>query len=156
MRHPLRQLEAILGTTVIADYSDDHTRWGLYRTAINAPEALPTLLRAVSVEQDASLASGVVGEVLERIDPQARPAWVQALDPSVREFSARRTRELHVLESIRSGTFPATQVADVIDEWSNWLQLRIATDVSDKVINQALSERGRTKRIRNTARNSLR
>lgn len=54
----LRQLEAILGTTVIADYSDDHTRWGLYRTAINAPEALPTLLRAVSVEQDASRLRG--------------------------------------------------------------------------------------------------
>jgi hypothetical protein len=151
----LRRLEALLGMTATPDFADGHVRWDLYRNAIEVPESLPVLLSAVSVEPDAALASGVVGAVLERVAPQERNAWVEALDASVRDFSARRVKELDALETIRSGSFPATQIPDVIDNWSNWLQLRAIAACDDKEILKMFSELGRTKRIRRTALESL-
>ncbi|MFI2235840.1 hypothetical protein [Streptomyces chrestomyceticus] len=152
----LRQLETILGAKPVSDYADGHTRWALHRTAIEHQAALPALLRAVKAERDASVASGVVGDVLEHLPPQERPIWVEALAPSVRGFSARRAHELAVLESIRGGTFMGATDPDIIESWSDWLQRRIATDVTtDQNVLRALAARGRTKRIRHLARETL-
>ncbi|WP_328343524.1 hypothetical protein OG873_29390 [Streptomyces violaceus] len=82
---------------------------------METPGALPLLFEAVSLEPDGPLASGVVGEVLERVPADERERWVRILDPSVRAFSERRARVLGVLESLRQGAVPADSVGDLID-----------------------------------------
>ncbi|MGI5480556.1 hypothetical protein [Streptomyces lavendofoliae] len=154
LRGPLRQLEEHLGTS-LSDASDGHARWELYRAALGSDAARPALLAAVTAEPDGALASGVVGEVLERLPRPEREAWVQALAPEVREFSERRARELATLEDLRSGALAPDRVPELIDTWSDWLQLRLATESGDETVLRALAASGRTKRIRRTAGESL-
>lgn len=152
----LRQLAAAVGrSTAGASFKDGHDRWSLYRAALDTPAALPLLFKAVSLEQDGSLASGVVGEVLERVPADERERWVQILAPSLRGFSARRTLELGVLESLEQGTVPADAVGDLIDAWSDWLQLRAVHATSDEEILGVVFRKGRTKRIRQAAMETL-
>ncbi|MCX4983548.1 hypothetical protein [Streptomyces sp. NBC_00572] len=153
LREALRGLEDRLGTTV-TDVTDGHARWELYRAALASDAARPGLLAAVVAESDGALASGVVGDALERVPRADRNVWVEALSPSVRAFSERRARELGVLEDLRSGAAPAPDAGSVAD-WSDWLQLRIAAEVSDGAVLRLLAESGRTKRIRRTATESL-
>ncbi|MFD9222242.1 hypothetical protein ACFWDI_20035 [Streptomyces sp. NPDC060064] len=151
----LRQLEAILGRTAVDDFTDDHVRWDLYRAATRVGEARPILFHAVFQERDGALASAVVVEVLEQLAPQERAAWVQALDPAVRDFSARRVQELEVLGAVDSGDFTTAEIQRAIDSWSDWLQLRVIAASDDRKVLRLFSELGRTKRIRNTALSSL-
>ncbi|MFI1713154.1 hypothetical protein [Streptomyces litmocidini] len=150
LRDAVRRLEALTGTAVL-DPANGHSRWELYRVALASDAARPALLAAVVAETDAALASGVVGEALERVPRTERDAWVQALAPAVRAFSARRTLELGILEDLRSGPGVREFGPELIDGWSDWLQLRIATEVSDPSVLRALAESGRTKRIRRAA-----
>ncbi|QGV78430.1 hypothetical protein [Streptomyces ficellus] len=154
LRAALRQLEEHLGRS-LSDASDGHARWELYRAALGAETARPALLAAVAAEPDGALASGVVGEALEGLPRTERDAWVQALAPEVRGFSERRVRELGVLEDLRSGALAAAGVPELIDAWSDWLQLRLATESDDATVLRALAASGRTKRIRRTAGESL-
>ncbi|WP_256341286.1 hypothetical protein [Streptomyces sp. TLI_105] len=131
--------------------ADGHARWELYRAALASDAALPVLLAAVVAETDAALASGVVGEALERVPRTEREAWVQALAPSVRAFSARRAHELGTLEDLRSGAGVREFGPELVDGWSDWLQLRIAAEVSDPSVLRVLAGSGRTKRIRRAA-----
>ncbi|MEU9010540.1 hypothetical protein AB0D12_12265 [Streptomyces sp. NPDC048479] len=151
----LRQLEAVLGRTAVDDFTDDHVRWDLYQAATRAGEALPILFHAVFQERDGALASPVVVEVLEQLAPQERAAWVQALDPAVRDFPARRVQELKVLGAVDSGDFTTAEIRRAIDTWSDWLQRRVIAASDDREVLRLFSELGRTKRIRNTALSSL-
>ncbi|MFD7610839.1 hypothetical protein [Streptomyces sp. NPDC059828] len=85
-----------------------------------------------------------------------RDAWVQALAPSVRSFSERRARELGVLEAVQSGEFAAGGAIGMIEGWTDWLQLRVASAAQDADLLRSLADHGRTKRIRHTAREALR
>lgn len=102
LREALRGLEDRLGRTV-TDVNDGHARWELYRAALASDAARPGLLAAVVAESDGALASGVVGEALERVPRADRNIWVEALSPAVRAFSERRARELGLLEDLRAG-----------------------------------------------------
>ncbi|MFV6027861.1 hypothetical protein [Streptomyces sp. NPDC056264] len=152
LREALGGLEDLLGRTV-TDVTDGHARWELYRAALASDAARPALLAAVVAEPDGALASGVVGEVLERLPRAERSTWVEALSPSVRAFSERRARELGVLEDLRAGA-PAPD-PEAVTGWSDWLQLRIAAEVSDGAVLRLLAESGRTKRIRRAAAEAL-
>ncbi|MEW2119184.1 hypothetical protein AB0945_29125 [Streptomyces sp. NPDC005474] len=153
----LRRLAQVVGR-----YEDDgpvadgHDRWSLYRVATDTPAALPLLFEAVSLEPDGTLASGVVGEVLERVPGDERERWVQILPLAVREFSARRARELGVLESLRQGAVSAESVGELIGGWSDWLQSRATRVTADQDTLRVVSQRGRTKRIRQAAVEALR
>lgn len=150
LRGALRQLEEHLGRS-LTDAHDGHARWELYRATLATDAARPALLAAVTAEPDGALASGVVGEVLERVPRGERDAWVRALAPEVRAFSERRARELGVLEDLRSGAMAPDRVPELIDGWSDWLQSRIVADVPDEAVLRVLAASGRTKRIRRTA-----
>ncbi|MFF5966113.1 hypothetical protein ACFY64_20715 [Streptomyces collinus] len=153
----LRQLDRAAGRTETeASFADGHDRWSLYRAAMDTPGALPLLFEAVSLEPDGPLASGVVGEALERVPADERDRWVRILDPSVRAFSERRAHELGVLESLRQGAVPADSVDDLIDGWSDWLQLRAVRAAADTAVLHVVSRKGRTKRIRQAAVEALR
>ncbi|MFH8224746.1 hypothetical protein ACH4C2_37080 [Streptomyces sp. NPDC018057] len=139
-----------------ASYSDGHARWSLYRVAMDTPTALPLLFEALSLEPDGPLASGVVGYVLERVPEDEREQWVQLLPPAVRGFSAQRARELVILESLKQGAVPAETVNDLIDGWSDWLQRRAVDATADQDVRRILSQKGRTKRIRQSALEAFR
>ncbi|KOV84907.1 hypothetical protein ADL01_08395 [Streptomyces sp. NRRL WC-3618] len=154
----LRRLSQAVGWYEGADvsFADGHERWSLYRVATDTPGALPLLFEAVSLEPDGSLASGVVGEVLERVPGDERERWVRILPPAVREFSARRARELGVLESLRQGAVSAESVGELIGGWSDWLQSRATRVTADQDTLRVVSQKGRTKRIRQAAVEALR
>ena len=138
-----------------ASFADGHDRWSLYRSAMDTPGALPLLFEAVSLEPDGPMASGVVGDMLERVPGDERERWVGILPPTVR-FSARRARDLGVLESLKQGAMSAEAVDDLIDGWSDWLQLRAVRVTADQDVLRVASQRGRTKRIRQAAVDALR
>lgn len=153
----LRQLARVVGRYEDdASFADGHDRWALYRAAMDSPAALPLLFDAVSLEPDGPLASGVVGEVLERVPGDERGRWVGILPPAVRSFSARRARDLGVLESLRQGAVSAEAVDGLIDDWSDWLQGRAVDVTADQDVLRVVSRKGRTKRIRRTALDALR
>ncbi|MEU3395133.1 hypothetical protein [Streptomyces filamentosus] len=152
LRDAVERLEALTGRPG-SGTADGHARWELYRTALAVDAARPALLAAVAAEPDGALAAGVVGEVLERVPRAERGTWVGALAPAVRAFCARRADELGILEDLRAGT-GATGPGQV-EGWSDWLQLRIAAEVSDPPVLRALAEAGRTKRIRRAAAEAL-
>ncbi|MFI5674818.1 hypothetical protein [Streptomyces cellulosae] len=153
----LRQLAQAVGRYEDdASFADGHDRWSLYRVAMDSPAALPLLFEAVSLEPDGPLASGVVGDVLERVPRDERERWIRALPPVVRDFSARRTRDLEVLESLKQGAVSAEAVDDLIDGWSDWLQLRAVRVTTDQDVLRVVSHKGRTKRTRRAAMDALR
>ncbi|MFD3659396.1 hypothetical protein ACFWVF_02135 [Streptomyces sp. NPDC058659] len=154
LREAVRRLEALTGR-VVADMADGHARWELYRAALASDTARPHLLPAVAAETDAALASAVVGDALERVPRAERASWVRALAPTARAFSERRARELGTLEDLLSGAGAPTPGAELIDGWSDWLQLRIAAEVSDESLLRLLAATGRTKRVRRTAAGAL-
>ncbi|MDO0936707.1 hypothetical protein QQY66_35200 [Streptomyces sp. DG2A-72] len=152
----LRQLAEVVGQyEAEAPFTDGHDRWSLYRAALDTPAVLPLLFDAVSLEPDGPLASGVVGNVLERVPEDEREQWVQILPPNVRAFSARRARELGVLASLEEGGVPADAVGELIGGWSDWLQLRAVRATSDKEVLHVVSQMGRTKAIRRAATEAL-
>ncbi|MDX3457211.1 hypothetical protein PV396_35540 [Streptomyces sp. ME02-8801-2C] len=153
----LRQLAQFVGGYEDnASFADGHDRWSLYRAAMDTPAVLPLLFEAVALESDGPLASGVVGEALERVPGDERERWVGILPPTVRDFSARRARDLGVLESIEGGAMSAEAVGDLIDGWSDWLQSRAVRVTADEDVLRVVSQRGRTKRIRRAAVDALR
>ncbi|MEU2496406.1 hypothetical protein [Streptomyces sp. NPDC007883] len=153
LRDALRRLEEHLGRS-LPNPSDGHARWALYRAALTSDAARPALLAAVTAEPDDALASGVVGEVLERLPRAERDTWVRVLAPAVRAFSERRAQELGTLEDLRTGAIDPDRLPRLVDDWSDWLQFRAATE-ADATVRRALAASGRTKRIRRTAAESL-
>ncbi|MDO0936693.1 hypothetical protein QQY66_35125 [Streptomyces sp. DG2A-72] len=152
----LRQLAQVVGQREAeCSFTDGHDRWSLYRAALDTPAVLPLLFDAVSLEPDGPLASGVVGDVLERVPEDEREQWVQILPRGVRDFSARRARELRVLASLEEGGVPADAAGELIGGWSDWLQLRAVRAASDKEVLHVVSQKGRTKAIRRAATEAL-
>ncbi|MFD0152174.1 hypothetical protein ACWGQ4_32395 [Streptomyces sp. NPDC055721] len=154
LRDAVRRLAGLVGRAV-PDMTDGHARWELYRAALASDTARPGLLAAVAAEADGALASAVVGEAMELVPRADREAWVQALAPSVRAFNERRAHELGTLEDLRSRSTVQAPAPELVDSWSDWLQLRIAAEVSDPSVLQVLAESGRTKRIRRAATEAL-
>ena len=150
----VRELGALVGLEV-PDWRDEHARWGLYRRAGEDPEGLDLLRRAVAVDPDPSLASAVVVMMLERIESSQRDRWVGMLDPSVRKFSEVRSRELGLLESVRSGNDLDSIDSNTVEGWSDWLQCRVAESARDGRVLSVLSRHARTKRIRRIAGETL-
>ncbi|WP_210587924.1 hypothetical protein [Streptomyces sp. GESEQ-35] len=153
----LRQLARAVGRHEgDASFADGHDRWSLYRVAMDTPTALPLLFEAVSLEPDGPLASGVVGDVLERVPGDERERWVRILPPAVRGFSERRARDLGTLDSLKQGAMSAEATDDLIDGWSDWLQWRAVRVTADQDVLRVVAQKGRTKRIRQAAVDALR
>ncbi|MYX31059.1 hypothetical protein GTY75_31305 [Streptomyces sp. SID8381] len=157
LREVLTQLAQAVGQYEDkASYAEDHDRWSLYHAAMDTSTALPLLFKAVSLEPDGPLASGVVGDVLERVPGDERQRWIRLLSPAVRGFSERRAHDLEVLESLKQGAVSAEAVDDLIASWSDWLQRRAIDATTDQDVLRVVSRKGRTKKIRQAAVNALR
>ncbi|WP_329033029.1 hypothetical protein OIE71_10440 [Streptomyces sp. NBC_01725] len=138
------------------DDSDEHARWHVYRAAVTDQAALDLLREALRAERDPALVSAVVVLLLERVDGSQHSEWIGILSDEHRQFANRRSAELGTLEGVTSGSISVATVCDSLDQWSDWLQLKIAESSRVLGILTCLSRDGRTKRIRRIASESLR
>ncbi|GAA3583388.1 hypothetical protein GCM10022198_03260 [Klugiella xanthotipulae] len=150
---------AELARTVGVDSSalaNEDARWDAYRRVIESRAHVDLLYSCVKSEPDPALASAVVVEVLETVPPQDRGRWVEAVDDSQKDSVRTREWEIGVLDSLNAGQKNVSDVKMSVDNWSNWLQQRIAeTEMSWDVL-AVIASRGRTKRIRRYASERLR
>ena len=131
---------------------DEHARWEIYLKAMNSRAARELLLRAIDAESDANLATSVVLRMIEELGEAERADWVNSLRGDKREYAHRRALELSTLERISSGKIDSVEVAQKIDGWTDWLQLRIADSATSAGILDIVGDVGRTRRIRNAAK----
>ncbi|MEP7766009.1 hypothetical protein [Sanguibacter sp. 25GB23B1] len=135
----------------------DNDRWAIYSRALEHPGEHACLMRLLPEEDDFSLVHSVVVGALEVVDEAQGRAWIDLLPHDDRGFVERRAREIGVL---RSSAQSAAHLPDVdattIDEWSDWLQRRVAASRATAETLQVLAEHGRTKAVRHAARENLR
>ncbi|MEV8631970.1 hypothetical protein AB0395_09965 [Streptosporangium sp. NPDC051023] len=148
---------AELGGEGQIDHKDDHERWRLYsNTLANLDDLrLRLLFQAVGWEDDPAIALSVVLRVLEVIPTADRTSWIHRLaDDRSRDYASARAHDISILESL---TEPSMDVEPgyVEQEWSEWLQIRLATLSRDARILTHLANSGSTKRIRRTASEHL-
>ena len=89
--------------------------------------------------------------MVERSAPEERRSWVARLPAEVQGYARGRVAELETVDKLCSGEFPHDQVTDALDNWSDWLQLRITEFVEDTAVLRILADQGRTKRVRKQA-----
>ncbi|WP_157252772.1 hypothetical protein [Nonomuraea typhae] len=133
------------------DLNDEHERWALYLVAIRQGLGIPQLFDLLPLEPELDMASSAVVNLVERVAPEERRAWLSRIPQEAREYPEGRVAELETVDAILSGDLPASHVAGNLDSWSNWLQLRITDYVEDPTVLEILAEHGRTKRIRRQA-----
>jgi hypothetical protein len=145
------QLAVLAGVEPRQAVADGYTRWRLYEESLRHLDRRSLVLEAVRTEDDGPLAAATVVQALERASDAERATWVGALPVGKeRDFAARRAREFAQLAEIMGGDGAAAREEDVRD-WSQWLQLRLAEQVTSKRVLELLAEHGMTRRIRHLA-----
>lgn len=135
----------------------DNDRWAIYSRALEHPDEHACLMRLLSEEDDLGLVYAVVVGALEVVDEAQGRAWIDLLPHDDRGFVERRWREIGVLRSsARSAARGPDVDATTINEWSDWLQRRVARSQVTAETLQVLAEHGRTKAVRHAARENLR
>lgn len=137
------------------DLDDEHVRWGIYSRAMGDPGEWPALLELVREEPDPTIASPVVVGLLEVLPDHLRRDFVSALPVRYREHAEHRAHDIAVLERISTESQASSEQVFRINDWSNWLQLRAASTVTDVSVLEPLSSTGKTKRIRAAAERRL-
>ncbi|TYB66660.1 hypothetical protein FXF51_16285 [Nonomuraea sp. PA05] len=139
----------------IADWTDEHERWRVYRRALQdrGVHAMDPLGRAVVHERDAALALTVVLRVLELVPAGERAAWIRRLpQPGDRDYADARARDLAVLDALAEPAGDGEEGSYAEAGWSDWLQLRLAETSPRRRLLEHLAASGSTKRIRRIAR----
>jgi hypothetical protein len=142
----LHALADQLGTAGDAD--DEHWRWQVYQAAAARPELHAHLHDAVACEPDVVVAIGVALDLLERLAPDDAAAWLRGLEISEEGLVRRRAADTMTLRAVLTGSAASTPV----EEWSDWLQRRVAAEATDPRVLDALVELGCTRRVRAGAR----
>jgi len=88
---------------------------------------------------------------LEQVADDRQAEWISQLAPDNRAYAERRASELRTLRQAREGALSATEIAEEIDYWTDWLQIRLANALADRDALAMLCAKGRTRRIRNNA-----
>jgi hypothetical protein len=139
---------------------DEHARFGAYlyklEHVVDSDEA--NLVSRVLTDPDRTMAQSAVLRHLDRraTDLYSGPSydgWAQAMTRATIDHPFL-TQRLHEWSLFRAVTLKLPWQQDDLLASSNWLQLKTAAGPNSEAI-KILAELGRTKRIRNTARNSL-
>lgn len=139
----------------VGDISDEHERWRIYGKALDCPRVLAPLLSAIRHEPVASVASAVGVALLERVAPHARASVIAAIPGCHgRDYASARSADLAILESLLAGAYDPAR--HQVDQWSDWLQRRVADEADDGRVLAELAQGGRTKRVRRVAAERLR
>ena len=144
------------------DWSDEHNRLALYRSAL---DRLPIrdsgdLLDLIGKDADHVMAEAVLAEAIDKVattlsslgefDQWLHDVW----EPDVAfTFPRRRAEEWRLYMRIQED--PAMDPAE-LQESSDWLQRRVATNSESHAALAWLAQHGRTKRTRAAAAESLR
>lgn len=102
------------------------------------------------------MATSVVLRMLERVADDQQDDWIAQLAPGSREYCEKRADEIRILRRARRGTLSAGDIASGIGDWTDWLQQRLVDALTDSDSLAVLSNRCRTKRVRNAAVERLR
>ena len=144
----LTALASVVGMDVPPDAVDDdeHGRWPLYDEALRRPEANPVLLRLVGLEPNEGIAVSIVLQMVEAVDEAEQDRWVWALPADRRGFARWRAREVGIARRV-AGEGVGPDELDV-EQWSDWLQRRVARDGGQLAVLDALAVDGRSRRVR--------
>lgn len=148
------ELAARAGVDPELAVTDEHVRWDLYRKSLDDAGLRAQVLHTVGLDGETALASAVVVAALEFVPQRERSGWVDALPVDVRGFASRRMHELAIFEA-QIGVGAQAPTESAITEWSQWLQLRLATTTVNHELLDLLARAGSTKRIRNLASQRL-
>jgi hypothetical protein len=141
----------------VTDPEGEHERWALYLRAMDHEDRVGLLFDAVGLESDPSVALSLVLRMFEKLPAAMRETWAdQISSEKKREFARARIGELDVLRSAEEGLLPLNQAEGAYQEWTDWLQLKLADAAADNSILELLADRGRTKRIRRIASDRIR
>ncbi len=135
------------------DPSDEHARLAVYRAVLTEDGQRSALLGCLADEPDVSLATSMLAELLEIMQPSERGAALSVAPPSGSDFLSQRAQELELLE--RAGR-PSVddEVIELVLAGSDWLQRRVAVDAQAAAMRSALADRGRTRKVRTRAARS--
>lgn len=133
-----------------SDWRDEHQRAELYGRAVVDPRMHDLLYAAIQHEPEPSIAGWVVCGGVEHGDPAGDARWLALEAAGSQE---RRIRDLLVLRAVLGG---AAVGDDDVDTWPDWLQRRLAAMTDRPDVLALLAERGRSKRVRLTARDRVR
>jgi hypothetical protein len=137
---------------VDVDLTTDCGRWQLYEKAMATSAGRDLVYLAVGLEPDEPLASAAVVRAVETVADDQRPKWISRLPEGNRDYATRRAHELSLFEKLAAGEINDVEVAGEVDSWTDWLQSRIAQASDSCGILAIMERRGRTKRIRNQAK----
>lgn len=148
----LRQLEQEIGDSeyVPCDSSDEHLRYELYKRASRCDKSIGLLLGALALETDVAMATAAIFELIERLDSDSLEAAQRVAPEATKSQVATRVNETRLLRGLGTGQ-DSPQEIDALMAASDWAQ-RTALEVSPTLeVIGALSNRGRTKRVRRVA-----
>ncbi|GIL29855.1 hypothetical protein NUM_51090 [Actinocatenispora comari] len=131
------------------DVETDRGRWQLYRQALGSEDHHPLLLAALRHEPDPQLVLSVAYLAISMLPDALHPAWTSVVPELLRHKAAERSAEVSMLRRAVVGRLASEEIEPT--SWTNWLQLRMASQAIDRAIVDDLADNGRTKRIRNAA-----
>ncbi|MBB5800257.1 hypothetical protein F4560_000025 [Saccharothrix ecbatanensis] len=138
---------------------DEHVRHEVYLRALadaTPPDDLQVITRVLG-DPDQVMAVSAVVRHLDRLG-ESHPdfdTWAEAVLPVLggREFPTRRVAEWLLYRDLVAGGEPDR---DRLREASDWLQRKVADNLTRPSVLEVLAEVGRTKRVRNTAKSKIR
>jgi hypothetical protein len=140
----------------VGDLDDEHERWRIFHRAVQHRVGLDVVFRAVGLERDQSMAESVVISVLEVLPDSEHAPWIDQLAADRRRYSRDRSAEIAIVRRARCGGYTADELAAHLDDWSDWVQRRLVSDVDDPQALAVLARHGRTRKVRNGAAERVR
>ena len=143
----LDKLASCLDMETCCQWGDDHERWRVYKSAIESEKCRTDLMLAVAADPNPTLAGAVVIEVI-RNGAREISAWLELLPVGSRE---RVTAESIYADLVvmREVVLPGVDVDPAeVAQWSAALQREAARAADNVRTLAALSEHGKTARIR--------
>jgi hypothetical protein len=129
----------------------DADRWEVFKLAIDRAVELDAIFAALVGETDVGVVSAVVVRLIETVPEIDTPRWASMLpEGQLREFAQDRASEVRTLRAVLSGSLGGG--VPNVDAWSDWLQRRVASEADELDVLDQLATHGRTRRIRNLAR----
>lgn len=148
--------------------ADEHVRWSAYRKVIAVAAAgqhrdddralVATLLRdPVDLVAKSAVVELVDAIAMKTTDPATYRRWAADLAPELagladghHEFVRRRVHDWSLYLAIQTGHTPT---AAELNNVTNWMQRLLADSATSRATLALLAETGRTKKIRNVAKN---
>jgi len=142
-----------LSNKKVNDISDEHQRLPVYLDIIQT-EHWKRVLPLMPDEPEPLIAGDILVRLLEAQDESYFDQLV-SLAPVVQlDFVKQRKKDVIVLRKLEQG-FETSEIIEVLLEGSDWLQRKAVTTVPIGIALSELSKYGRTKKVRNAAKNRL-